>query len=103
MENVLQELTNLGSAGVARALEGYTRWYLVSAIGWLILGIIAVCLGIKIMRQDWKCLDRDDQWVKYCVAGVVILIGSVIVIYNCSTIVAPEAYAIHNLIVDLKP
>ena len=103
MENVLQELTNLGSVGVSRAIEGYTRWYLVSAIGWLIMGIIAVCGSYKVTKYAWDFLDDDEQFIKYIVAGIIMLVGVIMIIYNTSTIFAPEGYAIHNLIIDLKP
>jgi len=105
METVLKELTNLGSAGVSRAIEGYTRWYLVSAISWLVIGFVFVFLGYKIGK--WK-IDNDDcdVWNKlfrYIAMGVVIFIGVIMIIHNLSTICAPEAYAIHHFIQDVKP
>ena len=109
MENALQELANLGSEGVLRAVEGYTRWYLVSAICWCLVGIVFVIIGYKIGKHkldEDSFIDDTDVWnglVRYIAGGIVILLGLLIAIHNLSTICAPEAYAIHNLISDIKP
>lgn len=100
MEDVLQELTNLGSAGVARALEGYTRWYLVSAIGWLVMGIVWIVGGYIYTKSDWF---EDEPCIKYIMGYLVIFFGAMMIIYNLSTVCAPEAYAIHALINDVTP
>ena len=104
METVLKELTNLGSAGVSQAIEGYTRWYLVSAIGWFVMGIVIVFCGYKIGKFK---VDEDDwDWNKiwrYVVMDILLFIGVAMMIHHLSTICAPEAYAIHHFILDIKP
>ncbi len=103
MEDVLKELTNLGSDGVLRAIEGYARWYLVSAIGWLIMGIGVVFGGYKVGRLKIDDADEWNAYIRYMAMGVVVFIGVSIIIFNLSTICAPEAYAIHHFIGDIKP
>lgn len=102
MEKALQELTNLGSAGVSHAIEEYTRWYLVSAIGWLTVGIVFVICGI--MLRKLKINDSDwNDWLRYLAMVIVIGIGVLMIVHNLSTVCAPEAYAIHKFILDIKP
>lgn len=102
MEKALSELTNLTSAGVERAIEGYARWYLVSATGWMILGLAIVVTGILLGRKKVKDMDDWNEFIRYLVMAGCILLGLMIVIFNLSTICAPEAYAIHKLIMDIK-
>ncbi len=102
MEKALSELTNLTSSGVTRAIEGYARWYLVSATGWLIVGIAIIILSILFGRKKFDGFDEWNEFVRYVVLGLGILVGLLIIIHNLSTICAPEAYAIHKLILDIK-
>ena len=46
--------------------------------------------------------DDDVRWVKYAIGIVVAFFGAMMIMYNLSTICAPEAYAIHHLIRDIK-
>ena len=103
METILNELTNLGSAGVLRAIEGYARWYLVSAIGWFIVGIVFVICGYKVFNLKIDDCDEWDECLRYIVTGVIVFIGVAMIIYNLSTICAPEAYAIYHFIQDINP
>lgn len=103
METVLKELTNLGSSGVSRAIEGYARWYLVSAIGWLTVGIVFVVGGYKLSKIKSNDIDGWNEWIRYVVMGLAVFIGIVMIIHNLSTICAVEAYAIHHFIKDIKP
>lgn len=110
METVLRELTNLGSEGVSIALQGYTRWYLVSAIGWLIIGFIVVIAGFVVGKKkveadkDYEICDGStwNDWLRYMVAGVILFLGALMVLHNLSTVCAPQAYAIHHLIKDIS-
>lgn len=103
METVLKELTNLGSSGVSQAIESYARWYFVSAVGWLIVGIMLTICGYILSKS--KSFDDWGDWkrLKYVVIGFVVFIGIVTIIFNLSTICAPEAYAINRFIKDIKP
>ena len=103
METALRELTNLGSEGVLRAIEGYRTWYLVSAMGWFVVGIAFVICGLKV--GQFKADDCDDWnvWIRYVAMSLILFIGVAMMIYNLSTICAPEAYAIHCFIQDIKP
>lgn len=103
MDDVLKELTDLGSSGVLRAIEGYTRWYLVSAIGWLAVGIVIVICGPKIGKLKIGEFDTWNDWGRHMASGFIMLIGVAIIIHHLSTICAPEAYAIHHFIKDIKP
>ncbi|KKM82682.1 hypothetical protein LCGC14_1316990 [marine sediment metagenome] len=111
METVLKELTNLSSSGVLRAIEEYTKWYLVSAIGWFVVGIVFVIGGCiigqtKLGPQDSNKSDFEEcwnDWMRYGAMIFVVFIGIAMIIYNLSTICAPEAYAIYHFIQDIKP
>lgn len=101
VEKIMKLLTDLGTEGVQRTIEGYTRWYLVSAICWFVAGILVIITGWKIQKPLQKHFE-DNQWIKYIISGVIIAIGYLLISYNLSTICAPEAYAIYNLINDVK-
>ena len=103
MEDVFKELTNLGSEGVLRAIEGYARWYLVSAIGWLIAGIGIAFAGYKIGKLKIDDADEWNAFIRYIAMGLIVFISVCIIMHNLSTIFAPEAYAIHKFIMDIKP
>ena len=102
MEQTLQELTNLGSAGVQQAVEHYARWYFISAVGWELAGIILIICGIKLFSYKNES-DFWDEIGKYIIPPITLIVGVIMVIYNLATIIAPTAYAIHQLINDIKP
>ncbi len=103
METVLEGLANLGSSGVLRAIEGYTRWYLVHAICWFAVGIAIMLCGYLLGKSKNEELDGWNALWRYVAMGVLMFIGVAIAMSNLATIFAPEAYAIHCFIGDIKP
>ena len=103
METALKELTNLGSEGVLRAIEGYTTWYLVSAICWFMVGIALVICGLKVGKLKVDDCDEWNECVRYVAMGLILFVSTIIIIHNLSTICASEAYAIRHFIQDIKP
>lgn len=106
MEENIKSLVELGSAGIQQAIEGYARWYLVSAICWFLVGIVLVICGIKVAKHTTEKLDWSDEWnecIRYVAAGIIVLLGLLFIIHNLCTIIAPAAYATHHFIMDIKP
>lgn len=103
MEETIKALTELGSAGVQQAIEGYTRWYLVYAIGWLLVGIASVVCGVKVTKLKTEDFDGWNEVVRYIVGGAVVFVGLWMIVYNLPTVLSPAAYATHQFIIDITP
>lgn len=95
---MLQEVINaIGGTGSAIVSE-YTVWFIVSAIGWILMGAAMAYLSFK-----WKIeSDDEDEYWKTIVRWVMIFIGALFILCNVPDLFAPEAAAIHQLLRDVK-
>lgn len=107
LAETLKQLLETGSEGTQQAIQWYARWYLTSAISWFFVGIAFFVIGVRLMRHKLSAdSEYSDEWNafgRYIIGGIIVVIAIVIVIFHMATIVAPEGYALHHLINDIKP
>jgi hypothetical protein len=108
MDEIMEKLMTLGNDLVVTAVEQYTVWYFTHAVGWFIVGAVLILLGWKRKNYIFSadlCGDFNEAWngcIRYLLGYFLMFFGIAIMIFNLCTIIAPKAYAIHNLINDLK-
>lgn len=97
MEKELQTLNNMMTPAIQGAIAEYTTWHIVSALGWLLAGIFAI-LGA------WQLWKRREEWEEPAVCGAIVLLiaGMLTFPWNLPNLVSPKAYAIHQLIKDIR-
>ena len=91
LKDVINQIGNNGSYIISQ----YANWYFVNAIVWLCFGLLMLALSLVVYKMI------EDTFLKVC-GGVFVVISIMIVISNITNIIAPESYAIHSLINDLK-
>lgn len=101
-EQVNSIMAILNSAG-SQAVEHYAKWHFVNAIVWLLVGVSMIALAIAILTATYKQREKIDEPV-FIIVGCFLagLIGLLLVGNNITNIVEPTAYAIHQLIVDIR-
>lgn len=104
METHIDKLTQLGTEAVQSAISHYTHWFVVSAICWLVLGLVCAILSIVLWRKrtEWQEREKSDSFMEYAgEAAVFLMVIAVITLpMNIPTLLQPRAYAIHQLITD---
>lgn len=83
------------------AINQYTQWHFVNAVSYELIG---VALGIACYKT-FKYLKKDSKDFEIVVVLwlLALLISLVLIEDNLVNIICPRAYAIHQLIIDVKP
>jgi hypothetical protein len=99
-EQIIRAISGIGETGAKFVIESYSRWFVVSSISWILLGTVIAVFSFWIKMPK----DIEDDFVVWCKVGrwAVLVIGLLIVCCNVATLLAPEGYAIHQIILDLK-
>ena len=98
MENELKLITDLLSGSASHAIMEYTRWYFINAIAWSLLWLSGIIIVWRINFTKYIDVDWPAPAIK---VGIIALL--VLFLMLClPNIFAPEAYAIHALIGDIK-
>jgi len=101
INRVTDILTNVSTD----VLSSYTAWHLTSAVGFLILGLVLIATGagVAFWAHKHKFADYEDYTILGLLGGgSIILVGVLMVVANISTVISPDAYAIHQLIRDIR-
>ena len=96
---IVQLLNDLFSTlGIATgaAISAYVWYYIAASLVWIVVAGIAYYF---LFRVTSKIKDDEPRILLRSVASAVLFI---IVVYNTSHLVAPEAMAIHRLISDVS-
>jgi putative Mn2+ efflux pump MntP len=108
MDNVISNAVEAiaKSIGVAsnEIIPYYVKYYTISAISYIILGLIMCFLGCIVFKNWLKIEDKDDGLPIFMILGSIIMffIGCLFVFVNLPDIFSPEAMAYHRLIRDLS-
>ncbi len=98
MENEIKQIAEILSGSASHAIAEYTRWYFFNAIFWSSLWLVAIVVAVRTDLSKWLEDDWPDQAIK-AIAIALFVLGFITCVTN---IVAPEAYAIHALIDDIR-
>jgi hypothetical protein len=97
MENEIKQLAEILGDSSSHVIAEYTKWYFINGIVWTLLWVSLLVATVRIKPSA----DYDEEIVTIVryVMAIIFALG----IATCVTnIIAPEAYAIHGLIVDIK-
>lgn len=98
---MLQEVINaIGGTGSA-VISEYTVWFIVSAIGWIILGVAIIYSAYKWKVENEGPCD-DFYWGRVLARSFFMFIGALFIFCNVPDLFSPEAAAIHRLLQDVK-
>jgi hypothetical protein len=102
MENIANKVIDLVSQGTTSAVEAYTSYYQAESLGWILFGIVIILGGIWGFRKALTENCSDERLQLQFVSVIVIIFGSFFIPFNIGTAVSPKAFAIHQIISDLK-
>ena len=98
MENEVKQIAELLSGSASHAIAEYTRWYFFNAILWSSAWLVGIFVVFQTDLSKWFEDDIPDKAIK---AAVIVLLA--LAFYTCViNILAPEAYAIHALLADIR-
>lgn len=102
-QEIIDKIHHIASESATIAIEQYSNWHFVSAITWLTLGCILVIVGILFLLKPINSIISLTGGLTYgAVLAFMIILGMLIACNNIVNIFHPEAYAIHQLLMDLR-
>lgn len=93
---IIEQLGKIISQNTSQIVTYYTKWHLLSALGWAFLGAFFMIASIKAPTPE----AFEEPFPVICRTGFFV-IGIIMVVSNMPNIFSPEAYAIHQLINDI--
>jgi hypothetical protein len=102
IEQIIKTLSEIGSPAVRSAVEQYAHWFRVNAIVWAMFGVVLIYLSKKV-----NCLwgdegNDEEKRLKTILRCVAIMAGMLFIFVNVVNIFNPTAYAIHQLLMDIR-
>lgn len=94
---IIEQLGQIVQKNTAQIVEYYTTWHLLSALGWAFIGGFLMIAALKAPTPE-----GFEKPFPIIVRSVAFLLGMLMVTTNMPDIFAPEAYAIHQLIIDIR-
>lgn len=93
----LNKLSEVLSTTGTDIIVEYTAWHQISAFVWFNFGLFLTIAA-------FKCPVHEDinGIPKALLKGLVCITGLIFISFNIANIFAPEAYAIHQLILDIR-
>lgn len=95
-EQIIQVITDTNVAIITE----YAMWHAVSAAAWLKVGF--AILFISLITFIMGLCQSYDKGIFFIVALVLTLMGIIMLASNYPTVTNPKAYAIHQLITDVR-
>lgn len=80
--------------------QQYSSWMVVSAIGWIIFGVVVCWSATKIKFSEHSDVAEWGQWL---MRAMVVFCGALMILSSVPDVVSPQAAAIHQLLRDIKP
>lgn len=108
----INELMNALNSASGAAIEHYTNWYFIQAIVLILFGFF-LCLSCIVLAKHahrmWKADKKrlgnffsDQTTLFICLAIATGTVGILFIVFNIATLIEPTAYAIHELIEDIR-
>jgi hypothetical protein len=98
MEVDYERILNLIQAGSSDALIEYTSWHAHSAMSLLVIGVLFLIFSVISLISF---LENEEDG-KSLISFIVLLISVLLIAANYPTVVNPKAYAMHQLIKDVR-
>lgn len=102
---LIKELTEVFGKNFDFIVGAYSTWYLTSALGWIIFGILIIAFAFKIVRtkkgDKEPAYDEFPFWIPILKWGIV-FIGALFILFNIPDLISPEGIALHRIITDIR-
>lgn len=94
-QEIINNLAEIFGNSGRYAINEYAKWYISSSIVWISIGLILIgsCFKVK-YPEDW---DVHPLVIKM----ICFFIGLMFIGCNVPDLIAPEAMAIHRIILDI--
>jgi uncharacterized integral membrane protein len=100
--NITETLIALGSQTMQQAIQQYTYWHFIDAIVYFCLGLVFI-IGSIIL---YKKYSKNEVWQNEAWPLIVIILLAIVGLFMCAdnivNIFEAKAYAIHQLISDIR-
>lgn len=104
-ENIASTVNEIAqSLGMASTeiIPHYARWYFARSVGFMLMGLILVGLGIFFSYKIWDKEDDESQLAAIVILAIGVFVGLVFICLNIGDFVSPEGIAYHRLISDIR-
>ena len=99
MESEIQQIAEILGSSTSKTVAEYTRWYFISAVVWATFwGTVA--LSLFFYKFEGGFSKSDQSWIRV-VRFVLLFFAAMFFALNITNLIAPEAYAIHQLFRDI--
>lgn len=95
---ITKQILEVMQSGSGEAIAHYTAWHAKSAVSWICAGVAFFILSGAFALLGYK--QHEDGF--YVASVVLALLSTVTIALNVPTASEPEAYAIHQLITDVR-
>jgi len=94
---IIDQLGKIISQNTSQIVTYYTKWHVLSAYAWAFFGGFIMAASFKAPTPE-----SFEENVAIVLRSAVFIAGLIFVVGNSANIFAPEAYAIHQLILDIR-
>ncbi len=99
-QEVIESIQGIATESAKVAIEQYSSWYLTNAIVWMSLGVVLILIGLATILKKWKDWKYDPELK--VLTSIAIASGVLFIVLNITNLFHYEAYAIHQLLNDLR-
>ena len=94
---LIEKLAKLVNQNTHQIVSYYTKWHLLAAYAWIFFGGFLMAASYKMPTPE----GFEPPFPAFA-RGMAFIVGFVMVVANFPDVFAPEAYAIHQLIIDVR-
>lgn len=108
-QEVIDSIKGIATESATVAIEQYSAWYFTNAVTWLVFGVMLVVVASIFIKR------ANTYWAQERILGIqggdafpmvvllmVMLLGVIFIFSNVANLFGSEAYAIHQLLNDLR-
>ena len=98
---IIEQLAKVVQQNTHQIVTYYTKWHVLNAFGWMFVGAFLCIASYKAPKPEGWDGSESKVFVPI-IRGVAFVAGLFFVANNLPNVFAPEAYAIHQLIIDIR-
>ena len=100
---IIEELAKVVQQNTMQIVDYYTTWHVLNAFGWMFFGSFLCIAAYKAPTpKGWSETSGESAFFVPLVRGIAFIAGLLFIANNLPNVFAPEAYAIHQLIIDIR-
>ena len=99
---LIDKLAGVLSTTSGQIVSEYSVWFIADSIAWILAAILCIPASFRLVKLVGDQVESDTKVLISSVLGVVCLMFILAGLHSVSDLIAPEAAAIHQLIIDIK-